>query len=949
MNKTAEDIGAVLRKLIGGEVYFDKLHRAAYSTDASIYQIVPACVVIPRDADDIAAVVKYAAENKIPVAARGAGSGVAGESLCSGIVLDIRQYLNRIKGTADNGETVECDSGVVLDDLNSYLAGFGRKIGPDPSTSNRAVVGGCVANNSTGVHSLQYGYMANFVESVEAVLADGSVFELKNDFQPKGQGPTDLIAKNCLSLLSGNEHVIKKAIPNTRRNSSGYNISGICHNGKLDLAVLMAGSEGTLAVLTKVKLRTVALPKAKAILQLKFDSLEKMAKAVPAIVDSGASACELMDKSLINMAIDAFPQYRDILPADAKALLLIEHTGDSKEQVREKIEKTRIALKDISAPVEIFTDINQQKRLWKARKDAVPLLDRKKGRKHPIAFIEDVSVENNRLAEYIAGIERISRKFDFETTYYGHAGDGELHIRPYLDLGRPADVRKMQAIADEVFSLVWSMGGSVSGEHAVGLVRSAYLKRQYGDDYYRLLQQVKNIFDPAGIMNPGKIINPDSSVMTKNLKASHILVPARLKSDLLFEKDELEDELERCNGCGLCLSREEGFRLCPVFRAMNEELASSRAKANLLRFWAAGQLDDSELESQQFRKLLDLCINCKLCSVQCPAGVDVSKLMVFARAEYAKRRGLKPAEYTLSNNRYLSMAATKFNGLSNLITGNPVFKWLLEKVTGLDRRRALPAFEKGTFLKKGRKDLETKGPIGKPIDKIAYFVDTYVNYNDHELGFAVLNVLRHNDIEVVLPEQRPLPLPALVYGDIRLVRREMEYNVKYLSEAVKKGCRIICSEPSAALFLKQELRYINDSGDAKLVSDNTSELMAYLLELFKAGRLKPLDKKITGNFAYHSPCHLIALGGSATIELFDKWLGLKVTDLNAGCCGLAGTFGMQKKNYDLSQKIAAGLKEALEKTKADYILTECSACKMQIGHISKKLVKHPIAIMSNCY
>jgi anaerobic glycerol-3-phosphate dehydrogenase C subunit len=946
MRKTSEQISNALKKEIHGQIFVDMIHRSAYSSDASIYRIVPACVVVPRDTSDIVTVVKFAAENNIPLAARGAGSGVAGESLCSGIVIDIRQYLNQIISIPDDGQTIECRSGVVLDDLNARLAKLGRKIGPDPSTSNRAVIGGCVANNSTGAHSLLYGYTGDYVETIEAVLADGSIVEFTNDFLPADSNKSiNYIAKRCIDLLSTKETIIEKALPRSKRNRSGYNISGVCRNGRIDLAKMLAGSEGTLAIFTKIKLRTVVVPAAKALLELHFDSLRKMAEAVPVIVQSGASACELMDKRLLNMAVEALPQYRDILSADAEVVLLIEHSGDNEEEVKEKIDKTILAAGKSAIGNKIVYDKIQQKRLWKARKDAVPLLDRKKGRKHPIAFIEDVSVENNRLAEYLSNIERIAQRHNVEVTFYGHAGDGELHIRPYLDLADSAEVKKMVAIADDVFALAWSLGGSISGEHGIGLVRAAFLKRQYGNEYYQILRQVKNIFDPAGIMNPGKIISDDPDVMIKNLRAEKKYFPQRLKSELLFEENELELALEHCTGCGVCLSREVGFRMCPVFRAMDEELAGSRAKANILRFWATGQLDDKEFESQEFRKLLGLCINCKLCSVECPAGVDVSKLMVFARAEYARRKGLRPAELTLSNNRYLSMAATKFSRLSNLVTANSLFRWLLEKVTGLDRRWPLPTFEKGTFLKKARKYLASKEQIKKPIDRVAYFVDTFVNYNDHKIGFAVLDVLRHNDIEVILPEQRPVPLPALVYGDIKKARREMKYNVKYFSEVVKRGYKIICSEPSAALFLRQELKYINESSDAKLVSDNTYELTSYLLDLFKAGSLKKFDGQIKGEFVYHTPCHLFSMGGSATIELFDKWLGLQVIDLNAGCCGLAGTFGMQKKNYDLSQKIAAGLKDALVKTKADYILTECSACGMQIEQLSGKKVIHPILML----
>jgi anaerobic glycerol-3-phosphate dehydrogenase C subunit len=929
------------------------LHRSAYSSDASIYQIVPSCIVYPRDAQDVAAVVRYAKDKQIPVAARGAGSGVAGESLCSGIMLDVTRYMNRIIDTEDSGRCVACEPGVVLDDLNNYLAKYNRKIGPDPSTANRAVIGGCVANNATGAHSLQFGYIGDYVERIEAVLADGSTVELANNVDPQQQ--TDnagRIARACADLLAGKEQVIKKALPATKRNRSGYNIAGVYHDGKVDLARLMAGSEGTLAIFTKITLQTVPLPKAKGLLQLEFDSLEKMAKAVPIIVGTGASACELMDNHLIAMAIEHLPSYRDILPANAVAALLVEHTGETPEEVKDKIRATDSAIGNLVNNRTNVFDEQAQKRLWKARKDAVPLLDRGKGRKRPVPFIEDVSVENDKLVEYIAGLQRIGRKYDIAMSFYGHAGDGELHIRPYLDLAEKGDIEKMTRIADEVFPLAWSLGGTVSGEHAVGLVRAAFLRRQYGDEFYNLLCGIKKIFDPDGLLNPGKIISDDPDVMVRNLKAGHRVQPNRTfaESGVIFADDEVALELEQCNGCGVCRGREEQLRMCPVFRAAGDELASSRAKMNVLRFWATGQLEDADFDSPEFRKFLDLCVNCKACSIECPSGVDVSKIMAAARAEYVRRKGLRFTERLLGHNRYLSMLASAFAPISNFVMRLPITRSLLEKTIGLDSRRRMPKFTFGPFLIAGRLYLETCKPSEMPIDKVAYFLDTYVNYNDHELGFAVIDVLRHNDIEVILPKQRPAPLPAIVYGDVKTAKRDLSYSVKYLARAVREGYKIICSEPSAALCLKQELRHYVEGEDASVVSANTYELMEYLLGLVRQGKLNKTKGKISQEYVYHTPCHLFAIGTyGASIEVLKTLCGLDITDLKAGCCGLAGTFGMQKKNYALSEQIAKSLKEALAKTSAQCVLTECAACGMQIEHISGKPTLHPIKVLAECY
>jgi FAD/FMN-containing dehydrogenase/Fe-S oxidoreductase len=950
--KKPEQIGAELAQLVGGDVSVDIFSRVSFSTDASIFQILPVCVVEPRMVEDVAATVKYAHENNIPVAGRGAGSGVAGESLTAGIVINTSRYMKEIMGVERDGQVVVCQPGVVLDDLNNYLARFGRKIGPDPSSGNRAVIGGIVANNATGAHSLRYGYIAEYVERVEVVLADGSIAEFTNNVDP-ARAKNDSVkrtAKGCLALLDGKEDVIARAMPQTRRNRCGYNIAGICHDGKVDLAKLLAGSEGTLGIFTKVALRTVDVPGAKALLQLEFDSFEKMAKAVPVIVASGASACELMDKTLIDMAAETLGQYRDILPMDCVASLLVEHTGTSNEEVAEKINETGSNVGQLASRRKHIFDPAEQQRLWKARKDAVPLLDRKKGPSHPVAIIEDVSVANTRLAEYIAGLQTIGDRYDIQMAFYGHAGDGQLHVRPYLDLSTPAGVRNLCGIAAEVFELAWSLGGTISGEHADGLLRAAFIEKQYGSEFYELLKGIKKIFDPDGLMNPGKIINDDPGIVMKNLRASGVVFAERLRTNLNFDPKEFRYEIEQCSGDGVCLASQEGTRMCPVFRAVGTESACTRAKANLLRAWITGVLKREDFESDEFKSILGLCINCKMCSVECPSGVDISKLIIEARAEYAKRKGLTRTERTLARNRYLSVLGSAFAPISNFVMRRPSFRLLLEKYTGLDMRRTMPRFQRGSFVKKGRRYLAKAGPVASPVDKVAYFVDSYANYNDHELGFAVIKCLRHNNIDVILPNQLPAPLPAIVYGDVKTARKDLGYIVRNLADAVQAGYNIVCSEPSAALCFRSDLPLLIDSDEARLISANTYELMSYLQDLHKQRKLRTKMSTEERRFAYHTPCHLFALGlAGAGPELLTELTKAKVTDINSGCCGLAGTCGMQKKNFDLSVEIAKDMVEALNAVDTKYVMTECTACKMQIEQLTGKMVIHPIKVLAKAY
>lgn len=947
--KQAETIGVDLAALVKGDACVDIFNRTVFSTDASIYRIVPQCVVAPKDEADIVAVVRYADREGIPIAPRGAGSGLAGESLTSGIVLDVRRYMDSILETADDGSWVRVQPGAVLDVLNLHLSRWGRKIGPDPSSGNRAVTGGVLATNATGAHSLQYGYISEHVQSVRAVLADGSCVEFTNAVSAGPENRRAQIAGACLDLLKDKQDFIQKAQPATKRNRCGYTIQQIVQDGYVDLAKLMAGSEGTLAVFTEITLRTVSIPKANGLVQFEFANFESMARAVPVIVDCGASACELMDHTLIRMARNAYPEYGDVLPSECAATLLVEHVADDIQDVQSKIDSTIKRVGPLSSGHLKVLDQNEQDYLWKARKDAVPLLNREKGPSHPVAFIEDISVQNSQLDKYVAGLERIARKYNITTAFYGHAGDGELHVRPYLDLSLPEDIQRMQQIAEEVFSLAWSLGGTISGEHGDGLLRAAYIERQFGSDYYQLLKGIKQIFDPAGILNPGKIINDDSDVMVQNLRAVQLKAAEDFQTELCFKANEFQYEAEQCNGCGVCLANAAGSRMCPIFRGLNEELGSSRAKANLLSAWMAGHYDDlSENEYGQMKQILGLCVNCKMCSIECPAGVDISKIIIEGRAQLAKRTGFTAAEIALSHNRWLSLLASTFTPISNWVMSLAVTRWTLEKMIGLDRTRRFPHFDRGSFAKKAQRLLNRQPKPDNPTDRVVYFVDSYANWNDHALGFAVLDVLRKLDVKVVVPNQRPVPLPAYVYGNFKTARKDIEYNLDQLMPFVRQGYKVVCSEPSAALCLKDEMRLLVDTDDAQQVSANTFELMDYLKTLMtaKSGAVSLGEHYAGKRLAYHAPCHLKSLRlAGISIELLNTF-GLEIIDINGGCCGLAGTAGMQKKHHDLSNAIGLSLAAKIAELDLDIVLTECAACKMQIEHLTGKPVLHPVKLLA---
>ncbi len=390
--------------------------------------------------------------------------------------------------------------------------------------------------------------------------------------------------------------------------------------------------------------------------------------------------------------------------------------------------------------------------------------------------------------------------------------------------------------------------------------------------------------------------------------------------------------------------------MCPVFRAGGDEIHSSRAKINLLQAWATGQLTDEQFESSEFGEFLDLCVNCKACQRQCPSGVDVSKVVAAARAELAARRGLRLSKWVLSHNRWISTLGNAMSPVANLALGMSPVRWLMQKSIGLDRRRHLPTFEQGSFLKVGRQLLSELPPLEQPVERVVYLIDSYANSYDHDLARAVIEVLHANNIEVVLPDQRPVPLPAICYGDQRQAQRDFEYLLDQLGPWIEKGYRVVCSEPSAALGLRHEMRHFIEGPEVQSLSEQTVELMDFLLQLHGRGLLKGGSREVTGGYVYHQPCHLPAVSeAKASLILLHECLGLDVIDLQAGCCGLAGTFGMQRKNRDLSGRMALNLKQNLAAYPGRTVLTECGACAMQIEQLSKQTVLHPIKLLALAY
>lgn len=947
-----------LSQFVAGEVLTDPLSRAMYSTDASFYQIWPEAVICPKNLADVKEAVRFANEHKRPIVARGAGSGLAGESLTDGIVLDFSRFANSITKIDPDLRTAVVEVGCVFKRLNDELAGHKLLFGPDPSSGNRATIGGILANNATGAHSLRYGYAGDHIDWIDCVLADGSAARFHADGRVEAEDDSELrqrIESEIPNLLMSWADAIEQHWPATPRNRAGYMVKNVFRpDGKLNWPKLLAGSEGTLAIFLAAQLTLNRAPAVKALVQINFDSMVNMAKALPGIVDTGVSACELMDARLMDMAREANGGPHKHLPEVATSLV-IEHDGATLEEVRAKLattaEYTRGCEGLAGEPVEII-DPGEQAELWAVRKRAVPLLFRHRQKTQPVPFIEDVAVDIHRMAEYIEPLERILAEEDAEVAYYAHAGAGELHIRPFLDLHDPADRQRMVRIAEKTFDLAWRCGGSVSGEHGCGLTRSGFLAQQYGP-LYELFGEIKRIFDPAGRLNPGKIVVDKSAeeLMTTNLRFDHCAIADLVgDTELVWGEGELVGEMEACNGCGDCRGLEEKLAMCPIFRATGLEAASPRAKANVLRQIMTGQLDESFRRDEAFRQVADYCVNCKSCTWECPSAVNIPKLMLEAKSHYVKHKGMVWVENVLANGELMGKFGSRFGGLANLTLKLPPVRWLMEKGTGVDRRRPMPSFAFGTFAPKARRLAAKATPAASAPAKVAYFVDLFANYHDHPLGRAVMDVLTHNGIEVIVPKQASAAMPPIDYGNLPAAKKVIQTNLDQLMPAVERGYTIVCSEPTAALCLKEEWLDVLRNDQAEAVADATVELMTFLRDLHAQGKLKTDFRPVDLQMGYHCPCHLKAQHvGYPGVDLVRLVSGVRVDIIEKGCCGIAGTYGFQRRNYDTSVEAGRQMLDALRDGEAPFGMSECSTCRMQMEHVAGKYTFHPAKVLAMAY
>jgi len=990
---TPENVARALAGRIRGDLLTDRFSRTAYATAACIYRIPPLAVVVPKTAGDVTAAVEAAGRLGVSVTARGAGSGVVGQALGRGIVLDFTKYMDRILDIDAGARLVRVQPGAVTGAVDEALAPHGLMLGPDPSSAPFCTIGGNLGTNASGARGIRYGSMRDHVAWLDVVLADGSRARLE-PFDPGGEAWRALagrddhlgrIAAGTRRILEENADLLRAHRPYSAKHSAGYDLFDVLAGGRLDLSRLVVGSEGTLAIVVEAGIRAVPKPAERASLLLWFDCLDKGGEAIHSILDLGPSACEIMERVFLDIVRADGSVPATYLPPEADTVVLVEQLSDSRAENEAFIRRVRERIIDdlgLAFGGLESCDPAEQERLWQVRKQAVQILQRLPGPKRITPFIEDVSVPPQRLVEYIHGLREVFDRHGVEAAVYGHAGDSNLHARPILDTRRAEDVARMRAIADDVADLVVRLGGTVSCEHGDGLARSGYLRLQFGGRLYTLMQEVKRLWDPAGILNSGKVITDERHVHTEDLRLGPDWRLA--ETGEAFDRDPWAEELVRCHGCGTC--RE----FCPVFKVTGDEAATPRGKANLLREVLSGGLilqrnvvrggcgdpprspentpscavgtethrakrlscavtfNLADLDAEPMRQVAALCYNCKSCLLECPSRVNVPGLVLKHKQHLAAHGHLPWPERQMTKVRPMGRVGSAAAPVSNWLLSWRPARWLMEKAGGVGRRAAMPRF--------GRPRLPEGVEVsadGDPVRRVAYFAGCFELFNEPQIGRAALRVLQALGCEVFIPEQRCCGIAKICAGDAAGALADRQFNLDVLAPLIDAGYVVVSGCPSCVLTLTEEWLQMDEPDErAARVAEATRDIHDLLAEVV-AERHGPVPTAAdspwrTRRLAYHAPCHLRAAGrGEAPGRLLERLLGLEFVLANEECCGMGGTYGLKAANAETSEAIAGPVMDRIRGSGAEAVVTSCGMCRTQLAHGTGLPVVHPIEVLAD--
>ncbi len=974
------ELAARLRREIAGEVLFDTASRGRYATDASIYQVMPVGVVIPRHQHDLQVALDIARDAKVPLLARGGGTSQCGQTVGDALVVDASRWLNQVVEFNPEARTVVVEPGMVLDDLNRWLKPHGLWFPVDVSTSAQCTLGGMAGNNSCGSRSIRYGNMVHNVLGIDALLADGS--EARFGFLHElAQGDrVRQIAGEVQRIAEREQSNIREHYPKVLRRVGGYNLDLFdCQNprpydpdGQINLAHLLVGSEGTLGVTRRIKLRLSPLPRHKVLGVVNFPTFYQSMDLTQHIVKLDPTAVELVDRTMIELSLEN-PAFRPVIEkaliGQPDALLLVEFAGEDEGELRRQLDGLSELMADLGLPGSVVSMIEgaEQTALWNVRKAGLNIMMSMKGDGKPVSFIEDCAVPLEHLAEYTAKLTEVFHKHGTEGTWYAHASVGTLHVRPILDMRRDGS-EKMRAIAEEASELVRAYKGAFSGEHGDGLCRGEWVAWQLGPQLNAAFREIKQLFDPDNLLNPGKIVDTprmdDHSYFRFPRSYRPIPVTPVLDwSDWDVLRDPLTGEhsapgsagdptgglikaVEMCNNNGHCRKFDAGT-MCPSYRATRNEQHLTRGRANTLRLALSGQLGSEGLASEDVKAALDLCVSCKGCKRECPTGVDMAKMKIEARAAWAKNNPLPLRERLVAEMPRYAPYARRLAGLTAVVERlSPLSRWLKRRL-GLAEQRALPRFD-GDFLASASASPATS------TREVLLFVDTFNNYMEPENARAARRVLEAAGYRVHFnraPQQRPLCCGRtyLASGQVDKAKAEARRTLDHLLPFVERGVIIVGLEPSCLLTLRDEFLRYGYGEEARALARASLLFEEFLVRERDAGRmllaLKPLE---TPRVLLHGHCHQKAFDALRPVEQVLRWIpDLEVKTLETSCCGMAGSFGYEREHYEASMQMAElALLPAVRQAKAgDLVVADGTSCRHQIHDGAQRTALHVARVL----
>ncbi len=944
-----------LQKKIQSKVLYDDMSLAIYATDASLYQIVPDAVVIVEREEDLKIILEFSKQYGYKILARGGATSLAGQTVAKAIVLDFSKYMTEIISFDEDQKTVTVQAGVIHAELNQYLQRYNLHFAPDPATSNRATIGGMIANNSSGAKSILYGKTSDYVHSLKVMLSDGTTVlfdskdELAYDIMTQ-QGNLEADIYNTVrKVVFENAEEIKKRFPKIMRRVSGYALDEFVGTDNWNLSRLITGSEGTLGIILEATLGLVPLPKEKGICLVHYTDRLEAIKSVSDIVEYGPSAVEMLDHNVLIRSKEnaaTIAQYSSVVLDEPEALLICEFFAQTKEELDKKIlsfQGVIIQNKDVStAP--IYLDNDKMNDVWNLRKKGLGLLMGIPGDKKPLPFIEDSSIPLVHLADYIKKITDFCTSIDTKLVLYAHASVGVLHIRPYLDIREQEDIDRMKKISIFALGLVKEYGGSWSGEHGDGLVRSPKLPLFFGDKIMDCFKEIKSAFDPDYLLNPHK--KTDALPMDSNLRYGLGYKDDSYDFVYKYRKERsFGDIVHLCSGISACRNKTTDA-MCPSYRASLDEKNSPRGRANALRMVMSGQVDGHDLLSDELIDVLSLCLSCKACKSECPSNVDIAKLkseVMQLRHDAGKTSYLQ--KMISGSPQIAKIIAGPMAPIANFFQKQGIVKNLLQRAVGIDERRHLPTYAKQSLINWYKRLEKHSNNEGKHI---ILFADTTINYNETHIGKAAYRLLVDCGYIVEIVDFGDAQRPRVSNGFLKEAKKHGAIVANKLRPYLEDGIPILVCEPGDESALIDDLPdLLDDEVLAQLMKDNIFLIDEYLLAARESGELKGEFVYDSDHIVVHTHCHQTALHGSDTGKSLCESESTTVDSENTGCCGMAGAFGYEKTNYNISKKVAEmNIVPKVKKMKENSLLiANGTSCRHQFNDMTGKEAKHWVEVV----